>query len=104
VPKVKQDESLRCSFCDKAQAVVGKLVSSPQRVPRVYIYDECITVCNSIIQDDVATEPGAGWTFAEPVQVLLEPDVALVFRDAASVNSALRQLIATAARIPKPDV
>jgi ATP-dependent protease Clp ATPase subunit len=98
------DETLCCSFCDKSQAVVGKLISSPQRTPRVYICDECIAVCNSILGDDVATEPGAGWTFAEPVQVLLEPDVALVFRDAASVNRALRELIGVAARIPKPDV
>jgi hypothetical protein len=50
------------------------------------------------------SSPAAGWTFAEPIQVLLEPEVALVFRDAASVNGALRQLIKVAARIPKPVV
>jgi ATP-dependent Clp protease ATP-binding subunit ClpX len=32
--------------------VVGKLISSPSDYPRAYICDECIAVCNSIIEDD----------------------------------------------------
>ncbi len=46
------DESLRCSFCHKSQDVVGKLISSPSDYPRAYICDECIAVCNSILEDD----------------------------------------------------
>lgn len=48
------DESLRCSFCHKSQDVVGKLISSPSDYPRAYICDECIAVCNSILEDDKA--------------------------------------------------
>ncbi len=48
------DESLRCSFCHKSQDVVGKLISSPSEYPRAYICDECISVCNSILEDDRA--------------------------------------------------
>jgi len=47
-----QDDSLRCSFCHKSQDVVGKLISSPSDYPRAYICDECIAVCNSILEDD----------------------------------------------------
>jgi ATP-dependent Clp protease ATP-binding subunit ClpX len=32
--------------------VVGKLISSPSEYPRAYICDECIAVCNSILDDD----------------------------------------------------
>jgi ATP-dependent Clp protease ATP-binding subunit ClpX len=32
--------------------VVGKLISSPSDYPRAYICDECIAVCNSILEDD----------------------------------------------------
>ncbi len=46
------DETLRCSFCHKTQDVVGKLISSPSEYPRAYICDECIAVCNSILEDD----------------------------------------------------
>ena len=50
------DQTLRCSFCHKSQDVVGKLISSPSDYPRAYICDECIAVCNSILEDD-RTEP-----------------------------------------------
>ncbi len=53
------DETLRCSFCHKSQDVVGKLISSPSDYPRAYICDECIAVCNSILEDD-RTEPAHG--------------------------------------------
>lgn len=46
------DEALRCSFCHKSQEVVGKLISSPSDYPRAYICDECVAVCNSILEDD----------------------------------------------------
>ena len=47
------DDSLRCSFCHKSQDVVGKLISSPSDYPRSDRFgDECIAVCNSLIQDD----------------------------------------------------
>ena len=55
------DDTLRCSFCHKSQDVVGKLISSPSEYTRAYICDECIAVCNSILDDDrpepVATGP-----------------------------------------------
>jgi hypothetical protein len=45
-------EDLRCSFCHKSQDVVAKLISSPPAYPRVYICDECVRVCNTILADD----------------------------------------------------
>ena len=54
VKRSGNDETLRCSFCHKAQDVVGKLISSPSEYPRAYICDECIAVCNSILEDDRA--------------------------------------------------
>lgn len=49
---------LKCSFCGKTQEQVKKLVAGPG----VYICDECIELCNEIIeeelQDDVGTDFG----------------------------------------------
>jgi ATP-dependent Clp protease ATP-binding subunit ClpX len=54
------DESLRCSFCHKSQDAVAKLISSPSDYPRAYICDECVGVCNSILEDDrTEVVPGA---------------------------------------------
>lgn len=36
---------LRCSFCNKAEKAVGKLIAGPT----VFICDECVQVCNDII-------------------------------------------------------
>jgi ATP-dependent Clp protease ATP-binding subunit ClpX len=48
------EDSLRCSFCHKSQDAVAKLISSPSDYPRAYICDECVAVCNSILEDDRA--------------------------------------------------
>ena len=54
------EESLRCSFCHKSQDAVAKLISSPSDYPRAYICDECVAVCNSILEDDKSdAQPGA---------------------------------------------
>jgi ATP-dependent Clp protease ATP-binding subunit ClpX len=54
------DEMLRCSFCHKSQDAVAKLISSPSDYPRAYICDECVAVCNSILEDDrTAAAPAA---------------------------------------------
>jgi ATP-dependent Clp protease ATP-binding subunit ClpX len=57
--KSGSDEILRCSFCHKSQDAVAKLISSPSDYPRAYICDECVAVCNSILEDDRTATPAA---------------------------------------------
>lgn len=52
------DDTLRCSFCHKSQEVVGKLISTPGDYPKSYICDECVAVCNSILEDDKPESSG----------------------------------------------
>ena len=49
---------LKCSFCGKTQEQVRKLVAGPG----VYICDECIELCNEIIEEEMGEEgdPGFG--------------------------------------------
>jgi ATP-dependent Clp protease ATP-binding subunit ClpX len=54
VRRTENDEVLRCSFCFKTQDKARKLISSPNEFPRAFICDECIAVCNSILEDDKA--------------------------------------------------
>ena len=44
---------LYCSFCGKSQDEVRKLIAGPS----VYICDECISLCNDIISDEVQPVP-----------------------------------------------
>ena len=43
---------LKCSFCGKIQDQVKKLVAGPG----VYICDECIELCNEIIEEELMDE------------------------------------------------
>jgi ATP-dependent Clp protease ATP-binding subunit ClpX len=59
-PRSSSEDGLRCSFCHKSQDAVAKLISSPSDYPRAYICDECVAVCNSILEDDrLETKPAA---------------------------------------------
>ncbi len=49
------NEQLLCSFCGKSQRQVKKLIAGPG----VYICDECIDLCNEIIDEEL-TPPSAG--------------------------------------------
>ncbi len=47
---------LKCSFCGKSQEQVRKLVAGPG----VYICDECIELCNEIIEEEIGDETELG--------------------------------------------
>src|SRR6056297_444396 len=50
-----EKKNLYCSFCGKSQDIVKKLVAGPD----VYICDECIDLCNEIIDEEWGLENGA---------------------------------------------
>jgi len=47
---------LTCSFCGKSQREVKKLIAGPA----VYICDECVALCNGIIEEDIGQEKQKG--------------------------------------------
>jgi ATP-dependent Clp protease ATP-binding subunit ClpX len=50
VAKYEGTELLKCSFCGKSQKQVKKLIAGPG----VYICDECVELCNEIIDEELA--------------------------------------------------
>ena len=48
---------LKCSFCGKSQKQVKKLIAGPG----VYICDECIDLCNEIIEEELAEPTELRW-------------------------------------------
>ena len=63
VKKAGDGEILRCSFCNKDQNDVRKLIAGPT----VFICDECVEVCNDIIADDNRFEARGGTRSSLPV-------------------------------------
>ena len=48
---------VKCSFCGKTQKQVKKLIAGPG----VYICDECIDLCNEIIEEELSTNSEMRW-------------------------------------------
>jgi len=46
--KTAKSIALKCSFCGKTQNEVKKLIAGPT----VYICDECVELCNDIIEEE----------------------------------------------------
>ena len=44
----KNGEKIRCSFCNKTEDQVRKLIAGPSGV---YICDECVEICSEIIEE-----------------------------------------------------
>jgi ATP-dependent Clp protease ATP-binding subunit ClpX len=51
----KYDSHLKCSFCGKSQEQVRKLIAGPG----VYICDECVELCNEILDEELLEAPPA---------------------------------------------
>ncbi len=45
-------KELRCSFCDRSQSEVRRLIAGPE----VYICDECVAICNDIVNEEMDDE------------------------------------------------
>ena len=53
----ESSDLLKCSFCGKSQKQVKKLIAGPM----VYICDECIDLCNEIIEEELAESSDLGF-------------------------------------------
>jgi hypothetical protein len=92
----KEDAALRCSFCHKHKDHVGKLISGPPEYDPVYICDECIAVCNSILSaereeavvDAIANEASV-LTLLQSVERWIERDAQ---GDATAELATLREI------------
>lgn len=48
------DDKIRCSFCNKTQGQVRKLIAGPAGI---FICDECVDICADIIEEEYEEEP-----------------------------------------------
>src|SRR5499426_3032983 len=55
--RIGDSDLLKCSFCGKSQKQVKKLIAGPG----VYICDECIDLCNEIIEEELAEPAELKW-------------------------------------------
>ena len=74
---IRNDDKVRCSFCNKTQSQVRKLIAGPNGT---YICDECVEVCAEIIEEEMEFENGDGWNPFSDIN-LLKPEEIKAFLD-----------------------
>ncbi len=77
------DDKVRCSFCNKTQEQVRKLIAGPAGV---YICDECIDICAEIMEEEYDEEPveeGMEINLLKPVEIKEFLDEYVIGQEAA---------------------
>ena len=78
--KKAEGEGLKCSFCNKSQRDVRKLIAGPT----VYICDECVDICLDIIAEERENEEHEGrMRLPKPIEIKSFLDEYVIGQDAA---------------------
>ena len=86
VTRETSSELLRCSFCNKSQREVRKLIAGPN----VYICDECVDICLDIIAEDRAREARESRkTLPKPEEIKTFLDSYVIGQEAAKKKLAV---------------
>ncbi len=84
----KDKETMRCSFCGRTSEEVRKLVAGPN----VFICDECIEVCQSIIEEELGAIESEGFALKEvptPKEIKAHLDQYVIGQDSAKISLAV---------------
>ena len=69
--KNDQPKNIKCSFCGKTQNAVERIIAGPG----VYICDECIKVCNNILEDDSYEDNDVSYTLNDENELLSPAEI-----------------------------
>ena len=86
--KKDEKETLRCSFCGRTGDEVRKLVAGPN----VYVCDECVEVCQNIIDEELGHSDEAGFSLKHvptPHEIKAYLDEYVIGQEAAKVSLAV---------------
>lgn len=82
----RPEELLCCSFCGKSQNDVKKLIAGPG----VYVCNECIDICNEIINDDEQNENnGSSLNLPKPEEIKAHLDAYVIGQDESKKRLAV---------------
>ena len=85
-PQDPQNPGLRCSFCDKGEDQVKRLIAGPGNVS---ICDECVSLCTEIMADQIKDEVREEGKLLSPLAIKEHLDEYVIGQDHAKKNLAV---------------
>ena len=74
------NEELRCSFCNKPETEIVRLIEGPNDI---FICNECVDLCNSILTDQTVTEVHESGKLLSPAEIKSKLDEFVIGQEMA---------------------
>ena len=77
MPKTNEPRNVKCSFCGSPQERVRKIIAGPG----VYICDECISLCNGILENDLDELENEGYELEQDEKIISPKEIKAILDD-----------------------
>ena len=92
MPKSNEPKNVRCSFCGLPQDNVRKIIAGPG----VYICDECINLCNGILENELDEFEDENYQASEKAKMISPKEIKAVLDDYVIGQEEAKKILAVA--------
>jgi len=92
MPKTNQPNTIRCSFCGLPQEKVKKIIAGPG----VYICDECVNLCNGIIENELLNDIDDEYIEDEGEKIISPKEIKAILDDYVIGQEEAKKILAVA--------
>ena len=90
--KTSQPKNIRCSFCGQPQDSVRKIIAGPG----VYICDECVNLCNGIIENELMNDIDEEYIEEENEKIISPKEIKSILDDYVIGQEEAKKVLAVA--------
>ena len=90
--KTSQPKNIRCSFCGQPQDSVRKIIAGPG----VYICDECVNLCNGIIENELLNDIDDEYIEEENEKIISPKEIKAILDDYVIGQEEAKKILAVA--------
>ena len=92
MPKTNEPKNVKCSFCGSPQERVRKIIAGPG----VYICDECINLCNGILENELDEYEDEEYTLANEETIISPKEIKAILDDYVIGQEEAKKILSVA--------